>query len=207
MKTTREEIINTAVKMFARDGYEAVSMSMISGALGITKGALYRHFENKQAIFDGIMDRMIGLDAERANGDQVPVEVDDVNSGQCGDVSLEKFCKYARNQFLFWTEDDFASDVRKMLTLEQFRNPQLNKWYQDALCTGPVEYTKQIFEEMIKQGKLNSEAEKFGAGNLAIAFFSPMHLLIQMSDGGVASEDLLKSLDNAMEDFRERWNA
>lgn len=207
MKTTREEILYAAVKMFAKDGYEAVSMSMISGALGITKGALYRHFESKQDIFDSIMERMISLDAERANGDHVPVEVRQDHVDEIADMKLEEFCEYTKNQFLFWTEDDFASDVRKMLTLEQFRNPQLNKWYQDALCTGPVEYTKQMFEEMIKQGKLNSEAEKFGAGNLAIAFFSPMHLLIQMSDGGVASEDLLKSLDNAMEDFRERWNA
>ena len=133
MKTTRDEILYAAVKMFAKDGYEAVSMSMISGALGITKGALYRHFESKQDIFDSIMERMISLDAERANGDHVPVEVRQDHVDEIADMKLEEFCEYTKNQFLFWTEDDFASDVRKMLTLEQFRNPQLNKWYQDAL--------------------------------------------------------------------------
>ena len=41
--------------LFARDGYEAVSVSMIAGELGITKGALYRHYKNKQDIFDSIV--------------------------------------------------------------------------------------------------------------------------------------------------------
>ena len=34
MKTTRDEILYAAVKMFAKDGYEAVSMSMIFGKGG-----------------------------------------------------------------------------------------------------------------------------------------------------------------------------
>lgn len=205
MKTSKEEIINTAVKMFARDGFEAVSMSMLAGALGITKGALYRHFESKQDIFDSIMDRMIALDGERAEEDRVPVDVDADSMENCREMDLETFCTYAKKQFLFWTEDEFASDVRKMLTLEQYRNPELNKWYQDALCAGPVAYTAEVFKEMIRQGKLRQEAKDIGAENLAIQLFAPVHLLIQMSDGGTPKKELTKYLDAAIEDFQERW--
>ena len=35
MADTRENILNTALRLFARDGYEAVSVSAIAGALGI----------------------------------------------------------------------------------------------------------------------------------------------------------------------------
>ena len=205
MKTSKEEIINTAVKMFARDGFEAVSMSMLAGALGITKGALYRHFESKQDIFDSIMDRMIALDGERAEEDRIPVDVDADSMEHCREMDLETFCTYAKKQFLFWTEDEFASDVRKMLTLEQYRNLELNKWYQDALCAGPVAYTAEVFKEMIRQGKLRQEAKDIGAENLAIQLFAPVHLLIQMSDGGTPKKELTKYLDAAMEDFQERW--
>ena len=205
MKTSKEEIINTAVKMFARDGFEAVSMSMLAGALGITKGALYRHFESKQDIFDSIMDRMIALDGERAEENRVPVDVDADSMEHCREMDLETFCTYAKKQFLFWTEDEFASDVRKMLTLEQYRNPELNKWYQDALCAGPVAYTAEVFKEMIRQGKLRQEAKDIGPENLAIQLFAPVHLLIQMSDGGTPKKELTKYLDAAMEDFQDRW--
>ena len=55
---TKEKILHAALDLFARDGYEAVSVSMIAGELGITKGALYKHYENKRDIFDSIVRRM-----------------------------------------------------------------------------------------------------------------------------------------------------
>ena len=44
MENTKENILLAALHLFARDGYEAVSVSQIAGELGITKGALYRHY-------------------------------------------------------------------------------------------------------------------------------------------------------------------
>ncbi|MBR0281428.1 MAG: helix-turn-helix transcriptional regulator, partial [Oscillibacter sp.] len=42
MGDTKERILLTALHLFAKDGYKAVSVSAIAGELGITKGALYR---------------------------------------------------------------------------------------------------------------------------------------------------------------------
>ena len=55
MGNRKEEILIVALHLFARDGYEAVSVSQIAGALGITRGALYRHFKSKRDIFDCIV--------------------------------------------------------------------------------------------------------------------------------------------------------
>ena len=57
-KTTKEDILIVALHLFARDGYEAVSVSQIAGELGMTKGALYRHYESKRDIFEHIVKRM-----------------------------------------------------------------------------------------------------------------------------------------------------
>ena len=51
MTDTKEKILMTALQLFARDGYEAVSVRNIAEELGITKGALYRHYKNKRDIF------------------------------------------------------------------------------------------------------------------------------------------------------------
>ena len=48
MSDTKEKILFTALRLFARDGYEAVSVSAIAGELGMTKGALYKHYKNKR---------------------------------------------------------------------------------------------------------------------------------------------------------------
>ena len=47
MGSTKEEIMTVALHLFAKNGYEAVSVRRIVGTLGITKGALYRHYENE----------------------------------------------------------------------------------------------------------------------------------------------------------------
>ena len=66
MKNTKEAILDTALHLFARDGYEAVSVSQIAGSLGMTKGALYRHYKNKHDIVLHIVRRMEQGDLEQA---------------------------------------------------------------------------------------------------------------------------------------------
>ena len=47
-----------ALHLFARDGYEVVSVILIAGELDMTKGALYCHYKSKRDIFDCIVQRM-----------------------------------------------------------------------------------------------------------------------------------------------------
>lgn len=58
MSNRKEEILIAALNLFARDGYEAVSVSKIAGELGMTKGELYRHYKSKKDIFNCIVERM-----------------------------------------------------------------------------------------------------------------------------------------------------
>lgn len=58
MTNTKEKILITALRLFAKDGYEAVSVSQIASELGITKGALYKHYKNKRDIFDSIFEHI-----------------------------------------------------------------------------------------------------------------------------------------------------
>ena len=51
MGNRKEEILIAALNLFARDGYEAASVSQIAGELGMTKGALYRHYKSKKRYF------------------------------------------------------------------------------------------------------------------------------------------------------------
>ena len=54
MGDTKERILLTALELFSENGYEAVSVSDIAAELGITKGALYRHYRSKRDIFESI---------------------------------------------------------------------------------------------------------------------------------------------------------
>lgn len=47
---TKEKIINVASKLFNIQGYKATSISDITNAAGLTKGAIYAHFTNKSEL-------------------------------------------------------------------------------------------------------------------------------------------------------------
>ena len=89
MSETKEKILVVALHLFAKDGYEAVSVSKIAEKLGITKGALYKHYENKKDIFDSIVMRMAQSDHEIARKYGVPENVFDCAPEQYEQVDLE----------------------------------------------------------------------------------------------------------------------
>ena len=193
MTDTKENILMTSLHLFARDGYEAVSVSTISGELGMTKGALYKHYKNKRDIFDSIVERMYKIDAERS----VQYKVPDGLKNEGIAVSWDLVKQFTVAQYKFWTEDDFAQNFRKMLTLEQYRNEEMAKLYQSCIAAGPVAYMENIFSQMMADGNMKKADSKL----LATEFFAPMYLLIGISDHSENKEQNLELLNRHIERF------
>ena len=173
MGNRKEEILIVALHLFAREGYEAVSVSQIAGELDMTKGALYRHYKSKRDIFDCIVQRMEQQDSEQARQNEVPEESIEKVPEEYQNVSVEDFVGYSKSMFEYWTEDDFASSFRKILTLEQFRNEEMQNLYQQYLVSGPAEYVKDLFKNMeIKNPEEN-----------AVKFYANMFFYYSVYDG------------------------
>ena len=173
MGNRKEEILIVALHLFARDGYEAVSVSQIAGELDMTKGALYRHYKSKRDIFDCIVQRMEQQDGERARENEVPEESIEKTPEEYQNVSLDDFVEYSKSMFEYWTEDDFASSFRKMLTIEQFRSEEMQNLYQQYLVSGPAEYVKDLFKNM----EIKNPEET------AVKFYANMFFYYSMYDG------------------------
>lgn len=191
MTDTKENILMTSLRLFAQDGYEAVSVSKIAGELGMTKGALYKHYKNKHAIFDSIFERLCRLDIERSKEAGLPEQKLN-ESPFFQSASVESVKAYMVSQFFYWTEDETACNFRKMLTLEQYRNPEMTKLYQKVLTGGPVAFMETLFYEMMEQGTLRSGSPE----QMAIEFYAPFYLLLNLSDAARDKEekDKIKNL-------------
>jgi AcrR family transcriptional regulator len=61
VKRVREGILDAAMVVFARKGYQAATMHQIAEEAGYTAPSLYNYFPGKQQIFEALVDR---LDAE-----------------------------------------------------------------------------------------------------------------------------------------------
>ena len=194
MADTKERIMQAALRLFALEGYEATSVSAIAGALGITKGALYKHYRNKRAIFDSILARMARQDAEMAREHALPegplAEAEEAYRS----ATVDRIITFSRAMFRYWTQDPFAAQFRRMLTLEQFRSPEMGRLYQQYLAAGPMEYVADLLGSL----GFSQPREK------AAALYAPLFLLCSVYDGAEETEPVLALMDSLLESARKQ---
>ena len=199
MCTTKEKILLTSLKLFAQDGYEAVSISKISGELGMAKSALYKHYKNKRDIFDSIINRMDELDYERAREYNMPDgNMDEIIKGY-REISIDKIRIYTEAQFKHWTEEEFSSLFRRMLTLEQYRNQEMSDLYQKYLVSGPIDYMTYLFAGIT--------GKKEEAKQLAIEFYGPIFLMYSLYDNKREEDDLAEMLKKHVDRFSKKMDS
>lgn len=67
----REQMLFSAVRVFNELGYDATSVAALTERLGLSKAALYHHFDSKEQVLDASLERALGsleavLDADEA---------------------------------------------------------------------------------------------------------------------------------------------
>ena len=192
-RNTKEKILEKALKLFSISGYMGTSMNEIAATLGVTKAALYKHYTSKQEILDSIVERMNQMDEERAKEYEMPEgSMEEVIKGY-QNTAFEKIQEYTKAQFDHWTKEDFSSSFRKMLTLEQYRDPQLTRLYQYYVVDGPVRYMESIFAGMT--------GNKEEARQLALDFYGPIFLLYSLYDSAEEKNQITDLLDEHIRRF------
>jgi AcrR family transcriptional regulator len=54
-KATREQLIEIATRLFAERGYDGTSIETVLQESGLSRGALYHHFNGKEALFEAVL--------------------------------------------------------------------------------------------------------------------------------------------------------
>ncbi len=195
-RDTKERILETALELFAQNGYLGTSMNDIAGRLGFTKATLYKHYTSKQEILDRIVERMNRMDYARAEEYEMPETEPDGFAEAYMHTPVQKIRAYSMAQFDHWTKDPFSSNFRKMLTLEQYRDPKLAQLYHDYLAGGPLEYMAAIFHKLTDSDD--------AAMQLALEFYGPMYLLYSVYDSAENKKSVSALLAAHIDRFIEK---
>lgn len=58
-EATTTALVDAARALFARDGFDATSLDAVAARAGVTKGAVYHHFEGKRQLFEAVFSREV----------------------------------------------------------------------------------------------------------------------------------------------------
>lgn len=141
---TRQLLLDAAEDMFLEKGVAATSLEDIARHAGMTRGAVYWHFENKQALFDAMHER-VKLPLEESF-EHVLIAPDPL-------AALEQHCIYV---LVHLTKDIRAQKVMTILALKCEENDanQSNVERQCQKRNEYVERSRKIFAQAKKEGKL-----------------------------------------------------
>lgn len=203
MGNTKERIFEVALDLFSRNGYEATSVRDIAGEIGITQAALYKHYKNKQAIFDCIVDRMKENERTRASEYNMPSMTDEVGAESFKSLSVSQLKLYSHIQFAYWTEDAFASKCRRMLCIEQYRNFQAGQLYQQYLINGQFVYMERILSELISQGQW----KQGDTWDMAVEYYGPLLAMIFIYDGTQNKDAIRQKLKAHLANITKKYRA
>lgn len=198
--TTKESILLESLKLFATNGYEAVSVRDIAGKMNMTQAALYKHYKNKQDIFDQIVLQMREDYTTKSQTWGIPEGTMTEMAQQYQMISLDMIRKISKEQFLYWAQDEYASLFRKLLLLEQFRNKEMADLYQQYMGSGVIEYMSMLFQQMMEVGVF----KQGNASLLAIEFYSPIYMLMSMYENAEQKEDILQLIDQHIIQFSKK---
>ena len=148
---------------------------------------------------DSIIEKMNELDMERVKQYEMPEGEMSKVIAEYKETAFDKIKQFTKVQFLHWTEGEFPCCFRKMLTLEQYREPQMAQLYQNYLASGPLTYIEVLFSGMLE------DAER--ARQMALDFYGPIFLLYSIYDGTNDKSQVIKLLDEHMDHFSKEMQA
>ena len=175
---TRHRILEAALSLFAEKGYANVFVAQIADAVGIRAPSLYKHFKSKQEIFSAIVEEIKSSYDRQAALLQLNGNDAQADAAVFAHASSEELVQTGLGLFRFFLHDATAQKFRKMMTVEQFRNPELAQLLTQQYADDPLAYQSAMFAFLGHAGVLRQQDPQV----MALQFYAPIHMLLTMCD-------------------------
>lgn len=142
-KGTKEKIFDAAVGLFAEKGYDGVSIRDIAWGVGITEGAVYKHYSSKDEILESIFTFVEGRIYP-----QVPEESFDAIAET---LSFREILESIPGAMM---SDPQLTRITRIMLIEMYHNEKIRDYVRRELFERPVDETAILFKKLMEKGKI-----------------------------------------------------
>jgi len=155
MSPTKEHIILTAFRLFLQRGYKEVTMSMLVKATGLSKGAFYHYFENKEQLFIETLDNLFFSISPFSNEMVINPEVSFYDYMQMYIDNVKKMSKMISTYV--GEEASGMGYYRLMLDVANYA-PDFHKKIENT-NKYELDFWKKVIENGIRKGEIKDELD------------------------------------------------
>lgn len=167
--STKERILDAALELFAQNGYAGTNMRDLAQSVGLTKSALYKHYQSKEDIWDSLLDQVAAHYSEGFQRTARALEQVE---------SFDELAELALHMFDFTAHDEKIILARKILLTEQFRNERARSLATEYFLDQMERLFEGAFETMMHRGLMKKDDPSI----LAFAFVAPVGALVHQLD-------------------------
>ena len=175
---TKQRILDEALTLFSERGYANVFVNDIAEKVGIKAPSLYKHYKNKQAIFDAIIDEMSSKFEQQAQALSINGTNPTADAEVYRSMDEDHLIKLGNDLFAYVLHDSNTKRFRKMLTLEQFKDKDLARVYSEQYFDRPLSYQGMLLGLLVAQGLLVTENVPI----MTLHFYAPIYMLLTVCD-------------------------
>jgi AcrR family transcriptional regulator len=197
--STRDSLLDAALDRFSRSGYRGTSIRDLARAVGIRESSVYKHFASKQAIFDALIARADARLAAATAPLGIAVSTGEEAAGAYRGIGEERLLQIARSMFDFVLHDQEFTRLRRLLAIERYHDAGASARFRDYFIGRPLAFQTDLFRRLLASGEFRDDLDP---EQTALAFFGPIHLLVDLADGG-DEQEALRLLTGHVRHFRQ----
>ena len=165
--TTKDRILSEALILFAENGYKGTNLRDLAARLGLSKSALYKHYESKEAIWNALLNKMEAYYTARFGS---------MSNLPPTPKGCEELVALTMRLIGFTIRDPQIQLTRKLLLTEQFHDARVCSLATKHFLEGLTNMFAALFGEMMQRGLLKHSDPAM----LAFAFTSPITSLVHL---------------------------
>ena len=193
--STKEKILEIALTLFAKNGFNGTSVEQIAQDVGIKAPSLYKHFKGKEDILNSLIDSAEARYEENFGSDK--------NIGPLPE-SIDEFLNAAMERVRFTMSDPMIQKIRTFLVQEQFRNERLAEITTHHEVDGVQRMYQMIIEGMMRKGLFKKDDPAL----LAMELIAPVTLLVSKVDRQPScKKEALKLIKKHLKHFSETYKS